>query len=71
MQSFKYSVYDYIVMKRKDSSFQAVLPAVATPSNLDAPYFIIIREKRVFNPIAGFSSSRAIQNKPDMQGYLR
>jgi len=42
----------------------------ATPLNLNASYFLTVKDNIMFNPIFGMLSSRAIQNIPDMLGYL-
>jgi len=48
----------------------AVLSDSATPSNLNACNFLTIKDDITCNPIFGMLSSRAIQNIPDMLGYL-
>jgi len=47
-----------------------VLSDSATPSNLNASYFLRGKDDMMLNPIFGMLSSRAIQNIPDMLGYL-
>jgi len=48
----------------------AVLSDSATSSNLNASYFLTGKDNIMLNPIFGTLSSRAIQNIPDMIGYL-
>jgi len=48
-----------------------VLPDSATPSNLNASNFLIVKDNITFNPIFGVLSSRAFQIIPDMLGYLK
>jgi len=47
-----------------------VLSDSATLSNLDTSHFLTVRDNIMFNPMFGMLSSRAIQNIPDMLGYL-
>ena len=47
-----------------------VLPDFATSSFLNALNFLTSKDKITFNPIFGLPSSRAIQNIPNMLGYL-
>jgi len=47
-----------------------VLSDSATPSNLNASYVLTVEDNIMLNPIFGMLSSRAIQNIPDMLGYL-
>jgi len=49
---------------------EAVLSDSATPSNLNASNFLTVKDNITFNTISGMLSSRAIQNIPDMLGYL-
>jgi len=48
----------------------AVLSDSETPSNLNACNFLTVKDNKMFNPIFGMLSSRAIQNISDMLGYL-
>ena len=52
------------------SELETVLSDSATPSNLNASNFLTVKDNIMFNPIFGMLSSRAIQNIPDMLGYL-
>ena len=47
-----------------------VLPDFATLSFLNAINFVIGKDSLTFNPIFEVLSSRAIQNIPNLQGYL-
>jgi len=47
-----------------------VLSDSATPSNLNASYFLTGKDNITLNTMFGMLSSRAIQNIPDMLGYL-
>jgi len=49
---------------------EPVLSDSATPSNLIASNFLTGKDNITLNPIFGMLSSRAIQNIPDMLGYL-
>ena len=52
-------------------TFPAVLSNYATPSNLNASYFLTVKDNMMLNPIFGMPlSSRAIQIIPDMICYL-
>ena len=42
----------------------------ASPTNLNASNFLTVQDNIMLNPIVGTFSSRAIQNIPDMLGYL-
>jgi len=48
----------------------SVLSDSATPSNLNACYFLTVKDNLMLNSSFGMLSSRAIQNIPDMLGYL-
>jgi len=62
------------LVSRVDESFQRkkepVLSDSATPSNLNASNVLTVKENIMFHPIFGMLCSRAIQNIPDMIGYL-
>jgi len=47
-----------------------VLSDSATPSNLNASNILTVKDNIMLNPVFGMLSSRAIQNIPDMLGYL-
>jgi len=49
---------------------QSVLSDSATPSNLNASNFLTVKDYMMLNRIFRMLSSRAIQNIPDMLGYL-
>ena len=49
---------------------RAALPDFATLPNLNAVKFLARRDNLVINPTIGLLSSRAIQNIPNMLGYL-
>ena len=60
----------YEPVKRRMLDLQPVLSDSATPSNLNASNLLTVKDNIKLNPIFGMLSSRAIQNIPDMLGYL-
>jgi len=54
-----------------NKSSRPVLSNSATRSNLNASYFLTVKDNMMLTPIFGMLSSRAIQNIPNMLGYLQ
>jgi len=51
-------------------NLRTVLSDSATQSNVNASNFLTGKDNIMLNPIFGMLSSRAIQNIPDMLGYI-
>ena len=55
---------------RRVSNSDLMLPNFMTPLLLNAVNFVIFRDNLMISPIFGLFSSRAIQNIPNLLGYL-
>jgi len=63
-------MHTWLHISRHQGLAPPVLSDSATPSNLNASHFLTVKGNIMFDPIFGMLSSRAIQNIPDMLGYL-